>query len=71
MSTVRNLPSRSEHPPWASWAEAIKLPIPSRYEAISCCPGCLPALCGRSRMQAMMMAAMTAEAIGRLKASPP
>ena len=33
--------------------------------------GWLPALCGKKTMQPVMIAAMTADAIGRLKASPP
>ena len=33
--------------------------------------GWLPALCGKKTMQPIMIAAMTADAIGRLKASPP
>src|SRR5512135_1586062 len=34
-------------------------------------PGCVPGLCGMSRMHATMKAARIAEASGRLKSSPP
>jgi hypothetical protein len=41
--------------------------VPSFYALL----GCMPGLCGSSKMQPMMKAAMTAEAIGRLNARPP
>ena len=40
-------------------------------QALAELPGCVPARCGISTMQATMTAAMTADAIGRLSAIPP
>ena len=42
-----------------------------RHDAASACPGCRPARCGRTSRQIIINAAITAEASGRLSASPP
>ena len=71
------LPAKSPKIPHPARARRPNEPTPpegrfqSAIHTAAECPGCLPALCGSTRMQAMMNAAITAEAIGRLNASPP